>query len=254
MQLVAFPARLQSLFQADAQGLVHGVDQVAARCMVIGMIAVPVLAKFVQVEVVALHRLLAALNGFDRALVERHRGQPRQRAQAFLAAGIARINLHGIDVHWHAAQPADGIDHEERAVRVRHALKFLERLAESGGGFGDGGGEDFRPWMLLKCPFERFSRERLAQFGLQINHLCTRSFRDLHDHAAEEAQAARDERIAFFKQVGEYGLRAGEAGAGDAQCHLVLRLKDLAQQAGRIFQNGEKFRVDVAQLRRCGHA
>ena len=82
--------------------------------------------------------------------------QPWQRAQTFLAACIASIDLHVIDMHRYAAESADSVHYEERAVRVRDALKLFKRLPESGGCLRDGGGEDFGFWMLSEGLFERF--------------------------------------------------------------------------------------------------
>src|SRR5579883_3597910 len=104
--------------------------------------------------------------------------------------------------------------------------------------------------MLIEGLFERLWRQWLAQFSAQVDDLCPGTFSDFHDHAAEEAEAARDHGIAFFQQVRENSLRAGEARTGDAERHLVFRLEDLAQQLRRFFQNAKKFGIDVTQLRR----
>src|ERR1700758_5320091 len=106
-------------------------------------------------------------------------------------------------MHWHAAESADSVHYEESAVRVCHALKFFERLPESGGGLSDGGSENFGLWMLFEGLFERFRLEWFAQFGYEIDDLCASTLGDFHDLATEEAQAARDERIALFEQVGK---------------------------------------------------
>src|SRR6266849_5635266 len=254
IELVTFPAGLQALFKRDAQGLAHGVDQVAARGMVIGVIAVPVAIEFVQVEIVALHGLFAVLDDLDGAFVERDGGQPWQRAQAFLAARIASVDLHVIDMHRHPTESADGVHYEERAMCVCNALKLLKRLPESGRGFCYGGGEKFRLWMFLEGLFEPFRGERLAQLGGEVDYFCACAFGDFHDLAAKEAQVARDKRIALFEQVGEDGFSAGETGAGDAERHLVLCLEYLAQQVRGLFQYSKKFWIDVAELRRGGDA
>src|SRR5579875_1337594 len=78
--------------------------------------------------------------------------------------------------------------------------------------------------------------------------------RDIHDLAAEETEATGNNGIALFQQIAEDGLRAGKAGAGDAQRHLVLCLEDHTQQASRIFEDSEKLRIDMPQLRGCGDA
>ncbi|GAC1566123.1 MAG: hypothetical protein NVS3B14_06450 [Ktedonobacteraceae bacterium] len=106
--------------------------------------------------------------------------------------------------------------------------------------------------MLLEGLFERLRHEWLAQFGGQVDHRRPGPFGDFHDLAAEETQAPRNHRIALFQQVGQDSFRAGEAGAGGAQRHVVLCLEDLAQQLSSLFQYGKKFRIDVAELRRGG--
>ena len=141
-------------FKHDAQALTHGVDQVAARGVVIGVIAVPITMKFMQVEVITLHGFFTLLDDFDGPVVECDGGQPRQRAETFLASGITGVDLRVIDVYRHAAEAADGVYHEERAVRVRDALQFFQRLQESSRGLGDGGGEQFGSWMLFEGLFE----------------------------------------------------------------------------------------------------
>ncbi|GAC1566121.1 MAG: hypothetical protein NVS3B14_06440 [Ktedonobacteraceae bacterium] len=96
------------------------------------MVAIPVAMQFLQVEIVALHGLLTVLDDLDRSFVERNGGQSWERSQALLTSSITGIDFHVIDVHWHSAKPADSVHHEERAVRVRDALQFLQGLPEPG--------------------------------------------------------------------------------------------------------------------------
>src|SRR5487761_625439 len=103
--------------------------------MVIRMIAVPVAAQTLKVEIVTLHRLLAVLDRLDGSLVERDRREAGERADALLAASVTGIDLHGVNVHGYAAQPADGINDKERAMTMRHTLQFLQRLQQSRRGF-----------------------------------------------------------------------------------------------------------------------
>src|SRR5947209_20561823 len=88
MQLMAFPARFQSFFKHDAQALTHGVNQVAARGVVIGVIAVPITLKFMQVEVITLHGFFTLPDDFDGPVVECDGAQPRQRAETLMASVI----------------------------------------------------------------------------------------------------------------------------------------------------------------------
>jgi len=188
----------------------------------------------------------------ERLKLGRGLGQAWQRAQAFLAACIASVDFHVIDMHRHPTESADGVHYEERAVCMCNALKLLKRLPESGRGFCYGGGEKFRLWMFFEGLFERFGGERLAQLSGEVDYFCACAFGDFHDLAAKEAQVAHDKRIALFEQVGEDGFSAGETGAGDAERHLILCLEYLAQQVRGLFQYGKKFWIDVAELRRGG--
>src|SRR5579863_6505676 len=97
----------------------HGVDHIAARGMMIGMVAVPVATQFLQVEIVALYGLFATLNDFDGSIIECDGSQPRQGAQALLAAGITGIDLHVIDMHRHSAESTNCVHYKKRPVSVR---------------------------------------------------------------------------------------------------------------------------------------
>ena len=88
--------------------------------MMIGMIAIPVPLQFGEIQVVALNRAFALLNCFDRPLVQCDRCQTREGSQIFLAAGVAGINLHGIDIDRYTTQRGDCIHHKKRAMGMRN--------------------------------------------------------------------------------------------------------------------------------------
>src|SRR5712692_950310 len=140
--------------------------------MVVRVVAIPVAIQALQVEVITLHLLLALLDNLYRPLVEGHGGQAWKRAEALLAAGIAGIDLHGINMHRHAAETTDRIYHEECAMGMGDPLQFFHWLQEAGRSFRDSRGEYFRAWVSFKCLFKNFRLQGCAQFSGQVDDMC----------------------------------------------------------------------------------
>ena len=67
---------------------------------------------------------------------------------------------------------------------------------------------------------------------------------------AEHAGHADDRLVARLGQVGDAGLHAGAAGAGDRQRELVLGPEHLLQEAARLVHDREVLRIEVAERRR----
>src|SRR6266567_3833547 len=153
--------------------------------MVISVVTVPVAVEALQIEVVALHRLLAILDDLYRPFVERDRSQAGQRSQALLAAGIAGVYLHGIDVHGYAAETTYRVHNEEGIVSMSNAFQLFQRLEQPGGGFCNRRCKDLRAWMIFEGLFEKIAQHRLcareARAGNTEGHLVLRL-----EHPAQE--------------------------------------------------------------------
>jgi len=80
---MAGPARFQTFFQQQAQGFMHGVDEVAGGGVVVAVIAVPVVVELEQVEVIALYRLAALLDDLDGSRVQGDGARPGRAPRFF---------------------------------------------------------------------------------------------------------------------------------------------------------------------------
>src|SRR5262249_53917979 len=88
--LVPLPASVEPLLEDEAQSLTKGVDHRDRRRVVVDAILAPVLLDDARVEVPALYLRLAAANGVEGTLAERHRRQSRRTAQPLLRATVDR--------------------------------------------------------------------------------------------------------------------------------------------------------------------
>ncbi len=59
---------------------------------------------------------------------ERDRCQPRRTAQAFLRAGVNRVDLPGVNLDRDAAERGDGVERDQRAGIVGDLGNLLDRL------------------------------------------------------------------------------------------------------------------------------
>ena len=174
--------------------------------MVVVMVTIPIAMQVLEIEVITLHGPLAILDHLDRALIEGHRGQAWQSADALLAPGIAGIDLHLIHIHGDATEAADRIHHEKRAMRVGDALQLRQWLQESRGGFRNGGSKYFGIRVIFKCLFQDIRFQGRTQFCLQVNDIGPGTLRNLNNLAAKKTETAGYNSVTLFEKVTQNSL------------------------------------------------
>ena len=131
---MALPGLLQTFFLQHHQRFMQPVQGIDGRGVVVGALgaASPIVHDQVEVEKPALHLGLAVADGFHGARAEADRRQARRAGQAFLRAGVDRVDLPCVHLQRRAAQGGDGIDYDHRALGMGQA--------RDGGRVGTGAG------------------------------------------------------------------------------------------------------------------
>ncbi len=92
-------------------------------------------------------------------------------------------------------------------------------------------------------------RDGRAPGGIDPDHLGPQPIRHLAHALAEDAVHADHDRIAGPDEVDEGGLHAGRTGAADGQGQRVRGGEDLAEALVGGVEQGQEFRVEVAEDR-----
>jgi hypothetical protein len=180
---------------------------------------------------------------------EGHRRQARRAGQAFLAAGVGRVDAPGVDQHRRAAQGGDAIHDHQGAVLA-----------------GDGGqraASDCAPVEVSACTKASILASGIrGKCGLHLgrvdgpapgildHHRHAAAALDVLQHApAEHAVDADDDLVARLHQVHEAGFHAHRAGPGDREGELVFGLEGIAQQGLGLLHHIREGRVEMADGR-----
>ena len=96
--------------------------------MVIHTFCAPVFFNEGQVQIPAAHRCPAIFYDGHGPLIQRHRGQAGRRAQTFLTARIADIDVPGVDFYGGSSQRGDRVHQNQGIMFMDNPDDFLQRL------------------------------------------------------------------------------------------------------------------------------
>ena len=211
----------------------------------------PVAEHEVEVEEPALHDGCARLDASDGALGERNGRQAGRAGQAFLAAGIHRIDAPFVHIQRRAAQAGDAIHDGERAEFLRDLAERLGVALRAGRGFGMHEGEDLCIRIRLEGVAHLVRIDRRAP-GVVDDHRHAAGAFDVFQHtAAEHAVAADDHLVAWLHQVDETHFHPRRAWRRDREGQRVLGLERHAQHGLDLFHQVDERGVEVADGRTC---
>ena len=103
----------------------HAINKVAADCVMVGVVAIPIAVEVLQVEIVALYRFFAVLDDLYRSLIEGDGRQARKGTKALLTTGITSVDLHTVDDHGFPTEATYGIYDEEGIMGMGDAFQFF---------------------------------------------------------------------------------------------------------------------------------
>ena len=193
---------------------------------------------------------LAFAYRFHRARAESHRRQPRRRADAFLRAAVAGVDLPSVDLQRHASERGHRVDHHQRAVRVRQLRDFLDRLMNSGRSLGVHDRHQLGPLRRLQRPLDPLGFDDSAPLGLDLMNFRAEPRRDFDQPGAERAVDADHHFVALLDQVRHHRLHPGRAGARDRESDLVGGAENQPQHLLDVLHHLDEVGIEMADHRR----
>ena len=167
---MAREAGLEPLLEDEPERLAERVHHRDGRGVVVDALPLrPVVRDHPGVEVPALHLGLARLHRVERARRERERREPGRAGEALLRAGVDGVRLPGVHLHRHAAERGDGVDDEQRAVRVAELAEPLHRLVRAGRGLGVDERDHLHLALLLQRLLDPGRLDRLAPGDVELH-------------------------------------------------------------------------------------
>src|SRR5215468_5240770 len=164
----------------------------------IDAIRTPVTGDHRNVQIPRTALRFALPNRIHRGLAEGHGREARRSAQPLLGAAIAGVDLPFVDFERNAGQRRYRVNHQERAVPMRHRRDLFDRLMNSGRGFGVNDRDELRFVRSLKGALHRFGIDYSTPFGFDTAHYGAMSLRAIGDSRAEGAIHSNDDLVALL--------------------------------------------------------
>ena len=180
----------------------------------VGAGLVPVAFEVFEVEVEALDGGLAGVEGLHGPGAEADGSQAGGRAEAFLGAAVADIQIPGVHLQVVAAEGGDGVDDDEGVMAVAELDDFGQGSEGAGGGFGVDDADGFDRAMFFEFVSQGGDIYGLAPIKVEDEGLGVAALGDVGEAVAKEAVAADDDFVAGFEDVGAGGFHSAGAGGG----------------------------------------